>query len=139
MLPLCAAFLVMGSACAQDVVAVSDAHPGAALAGTVDDHAAFADGARAAEIPFVCAAGGGGPSRAWQLCLAHSNGVTAFLTWGDVEGLTVRVTGTGLENAVAIALDANDFTGIRRVGGSISVSIKSAGESIGSLGSAALP
>ncbi|MCA1736180.1 MAG: hypothetical protein LC739_08715 [Actinobacteria bacterium] len=122
---MCAAFLVMGSACAQEnVVYGSGRPPWRRLARTVDDQAAFADGARTAEIPFACAAGGGGPSRQWQLCLAHSNGITAFLTWGDAEGLTAHVTGTGLENAVVISLDANDFTGIRRVGGSISVSIE---------------
>ncbi len=137
---MCTALLLFGSGCAQeDVLTVPDAHPGAALARTVDDATAFAEGARAADMPFVCAAGGGGPSRPWQLCLAHSDGVTAFLTWGDAEGITAHVTGTGLENVMVIPLDASDFSGIRRVGGSISVSIENAGESIGSLTSAALP
>ena len=132
-----AALLTAG--CADSpVVDVPDSHPAAELvAGGVVDIEAFTEGALALNLPSLCGAGGG--VRPWQLCLAHSNDITAFVPLGNTEGMVARVTGTGLGRGVLIRLDTGRMFGIPRDGGAISVSIETGDRQIGTLGAGAFP
>ncbi len=117
---------------------VPDTHPAVQLAAVAENQKDFSEAALREELPFVCA-GGEGRLRSWELCLLHSNGVTALVSFGDAEGITAVVTYPGSPGALLIPLDAETIPGIHREGGSISVSLQAAGREIGSIGSAALP
>ncbi len=137
LLVLVAVALLTPGCTGSQLVDIPDSHPAAELvAGGVVDTEGFAEEALALNLPVLCGAGGG--VRPWQLCLAHSNGVTAFVTFGDTEGMVARVTGTGLERGVLIRLDTGRMIGIPREG-AISVSIETGGRQIGTLRASDFP
>jgi hypothetical protein len=120
------------------LVDVPDSHPAAELvAGGAADTQGFTEEALALDLAFFCGAGGG--PRPWQLCLVHSDGITALVTFGNTGGMVARVTGTGLGRGVLVRLDSGRILGIRREGGAISVSIETGGRVIGSLGGDSFP
>lgn len=138
-LVLLLAVMTMTAGCTvSPLVDVPDSHPAAELvAEGVVDTQGLAEEAEELGVPSVCGSGGG--PRPWQLCLVHSDGITAFVTFGSTEGMVARVTGTGLGRGVLVPLDSGRIPGILREGGAISVSIETGGRVIGSLGGDSFP